>query len=621
MKKANIVKVDLKNPAPLYYIGFVGEANAAYVDIDINDYVDNEFQYAALVFKNGYNIVKTARLFKADLVNENDRYIIHQPVAQELTSSRSLEMVVAIYSNSVDDVICIAKSPIINFELEKSLNPNDALLDKKTNDIYVDLFELEQKFKAEIISAEEAAQAATSIASAVQEKLDNGEFIGPVGRQGDKGEKGDKGDPGETGPEGVQGPKGDTGAQGPKGEQGVKGDTGDTGPKGDKGDPGEQGPQGPPGTTDYVQLENLPSINGIEVNGELNSKDLNLVEAEIKYAAVTEPLETAAYLIHKDLALLGTNANYSHKKFDVSGLKSVSVNGFCNSELFPLAVIQFEDMSVQSIFTENNQYVNDYIITLPDNAKYLYLNGRTSSPAQNIPNMYSAVSKTLEESINERIKSGVAEGAHIFADNGFVDGASEIDPSWTAWNKVQYSYGQNKNNIPRYNNFIGTIMTNGMFTNIAQKVRWGYASGSDHLFGGHCMENWNNIGTYRHTVIMGKNAEDEACILVFSPSNCYNNPLFPPDAQQSQHRVVQKEEDYFAGTAYFGKIRIGSDVSTQGFLFSKSKLKAFGDIIFKQKTPSSSNDTGEAGTITCDNNYLYVCTSENHWKRIALEDF
>lgn len=433
-----------------------------------------------------------------------------------------------------------------------------------------------------------------------------------TGSKGDKGDKGDKGEPGETGPQGPKGDKGDTGEQGPEGKQGLKGD---------KGDPGEQGPQGLSGTTNYPDLENLPTVNGIELNGELKAQDLNLVEAEMQYTAVVEPLETATYLINKDINVFGTNANYSHKKYDVIGLKTVSVNGFCNNETFPLAVIQFENMSMQSVFTENNQYVEGYIITLPDNAKYLYLNGRTSSPVQNVPNMYTPVPKTLEESIDERIKTGIAEGAHIFADNGYVDGASVIDPSWKEWGKVQYSYGQDKNNIPRYNNFVGSIMTNGMFTNIAQKVRWGHSWGSDQLFGGHCMENWNNIGTYRHTVIMGKNAEDEACILVFSPSTCYDNPLFPPDEEQSQHRVEQKEEDYFGGTAYFGKIRIGSDVPTQGYLFSKSKMRAFGDIIFKQKTPSSSNDAGEVGTITCDENYLYVCTTENQWKRIKLEDF
>lgn len=253
MKNANIVKIDLKNLAPLYYIGYVGEANAAYVDIDITDYVNDEFQYVALVFKNGYNVVKTARLFEKDLKRENDSYYIRQPVAQELTASRTLEMVVAFYSNNIDDVICIAKSPVINFEFDKSLNPNDILLDEEIKDIFVDLFKLEQSFKSEIISAKEATNAAHSIAETVQAKLDNGEFIGPVGA------KGDKGGLGETGPQGIQGPKGD------------KGDTGEQGPQGLQGPRGEQGP---PGTTDYLQLDNLPSINGVTLTGDITLADI-----------------------------------------------------------------------------------------------------------------------------------------------------------------------------------------------------------------------------------------------------------------------------------------------------------------------------------------------------------
>lgn len=70
--------------------------------------VDDEFQYVALVFKNGYNVVKTARLFKDDLCFENERYTIRQPVAQELTFSRRLEMVTAVYSNDSNNLICIA---------------------------------------------------------------------------------------------------------------------------------------------------------------------------------------------------------------------------------------------------------------------------------------------------------------------------------------------------------------------------------------------------------------------------------------------------------------------------------------------------------------------------------
>lgn len=67
---------------------------------------------------------------------------------------------------------------------------------------------------------------------------------------------------------------GGIGARGPKGDKGDKGDTGETGPQ------GPQGEQGPPGTTDYEQLENLPSINGVELLGDLDATALNLIDTE-----------------------------------------------------------------------------------------------------------------------------------------------------------------------------------------------------------------------------------------------------------------------------------------------------------------------------------------------------
>ncbi len=139
--------------------------------------------------------------------------------------------------------------------------------------------------------ANQKGQAAQEIASLLNQKLANGEFVGPKGSKGDKGDagvqgpagpkgdtgerglqglkgdkgdfgpegpagpKGDKGDVGEQGPEGPKGDTGERGLQGEKGDKGEKGDIGDIGPegpigpKGDKGDMGEQGPEGPKGDT------------------------------------------------------------------------------------------------------------------------------------------------------------------------------------------------------------------------------------------------------------------------------------------------------------------------------------------------------------------------------------
>jgi len=38
-------------------------------------------------------------------------------------------------------------------------------------------------------------------------------------------------------------------------------------------------------------------------------------------------------------------------------------------------------------------------------------------------------------------------------------------------------------------------------------------------------------------------------------------------------------------------------------------------------TPAKANDIGVAGTITWDSNYIYICTAENTWKRVAIESW
>lgn len=89
-----------------------------------------------------------------------------------------------------------------------------------------------------LADVERAGNAAQAVADEVQQRLDDGDFVGPQGPQGDRG---------ETGPIGPQGPKGEKGDKGDKGEQGDTGPQGETGAKGDKGDKGDTGAKGEPG--------------------------------------------------------------------------------------------------------------------------------------------------------------------------------------------------------------------------------------------------------------------------------------------------------------------------------------------------------------------------------------
>lgn len=65
--------------------------------------------------------------------------------------------------------------------------------------------------------ANTAAENAQTVADTVQTKLDNGDFVGPPGKDGANGKDGA---PGKDGKDGEQGPKGDTGATGPQGAPG-----------------------------------------------------------------------------------------------------------------------------------------------------------------------------------------------------------------------------------------------------------------------------------------------------------------------------------------------------------------------------------------------------------------
>jgi hypothetical protein len=49
------------------------------------------------------------------------------------------------------------------------------------------------------------------------------------------------------------------------------------------------------------------------------------------------------------------------------------------------------------------------------------------------------------------------------------------------------------------------------------------------------------------------------------------------------------------------------------FIFYGNKLRVLND-----KTPASSSSSGNVGEICWDNNYMYVCVSDNTWKRTYL---
>ena len=117
--------------------------------------------------------------------------------------------------------------------------------------------------------ADDAASGAQKVASDVQRKLDNGEFVGAQGAKGEKGDTGAQGPRGEKGDTGERGPQGETGATGPQGPQG---ETGATGPQGPRGETGATGPQGPKGKDGEVTFESLTDEQKASLRGEPGAK-------------------------------------------------------------------------------------------------------------------------------------------------------------------------------------------------------------------------------------------------------------------------------------------------------------------------------------------------------------
>jgi hypothetical protein len=107
---------------------------------------------------------------------------------------------------------------------------------------------------------------------------------------------------------------------------------------------------------------------------------------------------------------------------------------------------------------------------------------------------------------------------------------------------------------------------------------------------------------------------------------------FKIQAGQSNTTVVSLGYDSLGGTTLLGdtgaggstgKVRINVDGSL-GMEFNESRNATFAGEVYAPTlrigtgAPSSSSDTGTAGQIKYDSNYIYVCTATNTWKRVAL---
>lgn len=79
--------------------------------------------------------------------------------------------------------------------------------------------------------------------------------------------------------------------------------------------------------------------------------------------------------------------------------------------------------------------------------------------------------------------------------------------------------------------------------------------------------------------------------------------------------IVQGPSSEFARIDSSGRLLVGTATNTGGSLFQVNDNRI---RIATAKTPASATDTGSAGEICWDANYIYVCTATNTWKRTAI---
>lgn len=274
------IEIDLLNLQPQYECGNVGEANATTLKINISSIKDNATHFI-VVLKNSFSEIFCSEKIEMTSVTDSK---IELPLWQSLTKTGKEILVVEAYKvNEEDNIEFLRKSPVVNLHFESSVSSNDALnFEKEIYGLFAELYVLEKNITQSITDAQTATQSAIDTTNNIIELKNSGAFNGPQGEQGIQGIKGEKGDKGDTGNKGDTGPVGPQGEQGPQGEkgeqgpQGIQGEPGPQGPKGDKGDTGEQG------TTNYNDLNNKPTINDMELQGNKTFADLGLDITNLK---------------------------------------------------------------------------------------------------------------------------------------------------------------------------------------------------------------------------------------------------------------------------------------------------------------------------------------------------
>ena len=213
-----------QNYKDLGFVGRVGENDSREIVFDCADAL-TQFPGASIVC-----VIKRAcdiKPYSAALTDEGYNRILPLSAVENAVAGQIMIELRAVLNDT------ILKSAMFSGRISESLqgegdrpgNPVRDVLDRVDSALQSATETQEKLLSAlddvdtAVDGANTAAVNAQTIADTVQAKLDNGDFVGPAGKDGANGKDGA---PGKDGKDGEPGPKGDTGATGP---QEPKGDT------------------------------------------------------------------------------------------------------------------------------------------------------------------------------------------------------------------------------------------------------------------------------------------------------------------------------------------------------------------------------------------------------------
>lgn len=139
-----------------------------------------------------------------------------------------------------------------------------------------------------------------------------------------------------------------------------------------------------------------------------------------------------------------------------------------------------------------------------------------------------------------------------------------------------------------------------------------------------------NAGTFTDTVNVNGTLQSSSSGARWDINNTPRMRFF--DSTRERMRLTQDRIEFWDNSGNSaGNIKGATEdgvpsVSVGGVLYAPSALIGLGmtvggALILETDIPASSSASGTQGSITWDNNYIYICVATDTWKRVALSSY